>query len=125
MAGALWPHVRDMVGEAPRKTDMGSLRELDTDVLSGRALVWVVHSDARGIEGAAVTRVDLTEHSKVCTILACGGVGMDRWLPLIDGIEKYAKAEGCASTRLYGRRGWKRALPDYKEIGVVMERKLQ
>lgn len=124
MVGALWPHVRDMVGEAPRKTDMGSLAELDTDVLSGRALLWVVHSDSRGIECACVTRLDVTERSKVCTILACGGRGRGRWLHLLEQIERYAKTEGCNSTRLYGRRGWKRALPDYQEIGIVMERKL-
>ena len=124
MAGDLWPHVRPMVGQAPIKTDMGSLRELDTDVLSGRALLWIVHSDSNGIECAAVTRLDLTERSKVCTILACGGSHMRRWLHLLDGIEQYAKNEGCNGVRLYGRRGWKRALPEYREIGVVMERKL-
>jgi len=113
-----------MVGRAPVKTNMGSLSELDTDVLSGRALLWIVHSDGHGIEAATVTRLDLTEHSKVCTILACGGVKRSRWLHLLEEIEAYAKAEGCGSTRLYGRKGWKRALPDYREIGIVMERKL-
>lgn len=122
MVGELWPHVRSMVGRASDKTDMGSLSELDTDVLSGRALLWTVHGD--GIEAATVTRLDLTEHSKVCTILACGGAGRSRWLHLLSEIETYAKAEGCDGVRLYGRRGWKRALPDYREIGIVMERKL-
>jgi len=124
MAGDLWPHIRSMVGQAPVKTDMGRLSELDTDVLSGRALLWVAHSDGHGIEAATVTRLDLTERSKVCTILACGGKGRSRWLHLLSGIEAYAKAEGCDGVRLYGRRGWKRALPDYREIGIVMERKL-
>lgn len=124
MVGDLWPHVRAMVSRAPVKTDMGSAAELDTDVLSGRALLWIVHSDSRGIEVAAVTRLDLTERSKVCTILACGGEGRSRWLHLLADIEAYAKAEGCDGVRLYGRRGWKRALPDYREIGIVMERKL-
>lgn len=111
-----------MAAKAPRKTDMGSLAELDADVLSGRALLWLVHGD--GIECVCITRIDRTEHSKVCTILACGGQGRGRWLHLLNGIEQYAKAEGCNSTRLYGRRGWKRALPEYREIGIVMERKL-
>ncbi|MGD9725259.1 MAG: hypothetical protein AB7R40_23580 [Nitrospiraceae bacterium] len=101
---------------------MGSLQELDTDVLSGRALLWIVHGD--GIEAATVTRLDLTEHGKVCTILACGGLGRSRWLHLLGDIEAYAKTEGCDGVRLYGRRGWKRALPDYREIGIVMERRL-
>jgi hypothetical protein len=125
MVGDVWPIVRSMVAQAPVKTDMGSVSELDTDVLSGRALLWIVHSDERGIEAATVTRLDLTEHSKVCTILACGGAERSRWLQLLPEIENYAKAEGCDGVRLYGRRGWKRALPEYREIGVVMERKLR
>lgn len=124
MVGALWPHVRAMVGKAPAKTNMGSLTELDTDVLSGQALLWIVHSDDHGIEAATVTRLDQTEHSKVCTILACGGEKRSRWLHLLAGIEDYARAESCDGVRLYGRRGWKRVLPDYREIGIVMERKL-
>lgn len=122
MVAKVWQHVRWMVGRAPQKTDLGSLDELDTEVLSGRALLWIVWSDH--IECACVTRLDVTEHSRVCTILACGGEGRSRWLHLMGGIENYAKAEGCDSTRLYGRKGWKRALPDYREIGVIMEKKL-
>lgn len=123
MAGQVWPRVRSMAGQAPDKTDMGTLAELDTDVLSGRALLWIVCEDA--IEAAVVTRLDLTEHSKVCTILACGGKNVRKGLHLLDSIESYARVEGCDGVRLYGRRGWKRALPDYREIGVVMERKLR
>jgi hypothetical protein len=122
MAGQLWPHVRQMVGSALDKTDLGRLSDLDTDVLSGRALLWIIHGD--GIESAGVTRLELTQHSKVCLIVAHGGGGADRWLHLLEGIENYAKAEECDSVRWVGRKGWKRKLPEYREIGVVMERKL-
>lgn len=122
MVGDLWPIVRPLVSRAPVKTDLGSVSELDTDALSGRALLWIVYGD--GIEAAVVTRLDITERSKVCTILACAGTVQDS-LHLLDGIERYAVAEGCNSVRLYGRKGWKRALPGYREIGVIMERKLK
>jgi hypothetical protein len=61
---------------------------------------------------------------KVCVIIACGGIDMPRWLPLIEGIEKYARAEGCAAVRIVGRKGWARVLPDYRVHRVVLERKL-
>jgi hypothetical protein len=120
MAGNLWPHVRPMVGSALDRTDLGALSDLDTDVLSGRALLWVVASDK--IEGAGVTRLEITQHSKVCFIVAFGGKGPSQGL--LTTIENYAKAEGCDCVRWVGRRGWKRKLPEYKEIGVVMERKV-
>jgi hypothetical protein len=120
MAGDLWPHVRPMVGAAMDRTDLGRLADLDTDVLSGNALLWVVVTDK--IEGAGVTRLEITQHSKVCLIVAFGGKGPSQGL--LSTIEQYAKAEGCDCVRWIGRKGWKRKMPDYKEISVVMERRL-
>jgi hypothetical protein len=37
---------------------------------------------------------------------ACGGSDMKRWLPLIDQIETYARAEGCRRVSIFGRKGW-------------------
>lgn len=121
MAGELWPHVRPMVCSAIDRTDLGRASDLDTDVLSGRALLWIVHGT--GIECAVVTRLEQTQHSKVCFIPALGGRGSRHWLHLIEGIENYAKAEGCDCIRWVGRKGWKRMLPEYREVGVVMERR--
>jgi hypothetical protein len=109
-----------MVGAAFDRTDLGSLSDLDTDVLSGRALLWVVATDK--IEGAGVTRLEITQHSKVCFIVAFGG--HTRNMELFPAIEEYARAEGCDCVRWVGRKGWKRKLPGYREIGVVMERKV-
>lgn len=124
MAGDLWHHVRPLAGAALDRTDLGSLSELDTDVLSGRALLWIVHSDGRGIECAAVTQIQKTQASKVCMILACGGSGAERWKHLLSGVEEYAKSENCDAVRFTGRKGWKRIYPEYREIGAVFERRL-
>lgn len=111
-----------MVCAAYDRTDLGHSSSLDTDVLSGRALLWIVHGD--GIECALVTRLETTQHSKVCFIAALGGKGAGRWLHLIEQLEDYAKAEGCDCIRWMGRRGWKRKLPGYREVGVIMERQI-
>ena len=39
-------------------------------------------------------------------------------------IEAYAKAEGCACVRIYGRKGWARVLKDYQVEQIVLERQL-
>ena len=39
-------------------------------------------------------------------------------------IEFWAKSQGCTKIKLTGRRGWKRALPDYKEKLVKLEKEL-
>jgi len=124
LAGELWPHVRSLAGAALDRTDLGHLSDLDTDVLSGRALLWVVHSGGASVDCAAVTQIQKTQSGTACMILTCGGAGAKRWIPLLREIEEYARAEGCGSVRFIGRKGWKRICPEYREIGAVFERKL-
>lgn len=120
LAADLWPHVRKYAGAALDRTDLGLLSDLDTDVLSGRALLWVDDQ----AKCAVVTRIEQTQASKVCLICTVGGDVAKRQESLLFSIEEYAKAEGCNSIRWTGRRGWKRIFPEYREIGVVFERKL-
>jgi hypothetical protein len=49
---------------------------------------------------------------------------MGRWLDLLGGIEEWAKAEGAALVRIYGRPGWVRMLRNYQVSNVVLERRL-
>lgn len=123
MAEDLWPHVRAMARAALDKTDLGLLSDLDTDVLSGRALIWVV-SGGKRIHCAAVSQIQNTQASKVCMILTCGGSEIKSWAHLLSGVEQYAREEGCDCVRFIGRKGWKRIYPEYREIGAVFERRL-
>ena len=47
------------------------------------------------MESAAATVLINSEIGRVCIITVCGGSDMKRWLPLIEQIESYARAEGC------------------------------
>jgi hypothetical protein len=49
---------------------------------------------------------------------------MHEWLSLIDGIEKYARAEQCEGVIVMGRPGWQRMLSGYKQRGTILERSL-
>ena len=53
-------------------------------------------------------------------------MGRDRgeWLPLLAGLERYAKSENCQAMRIFGRRGWERLLPDYKPARVLLQKEL-
>lgn len=85
-------------------------------------LLWVVHNGV--INAAVVTQVSVSEGGKVCTIIACGGSGVLKVLPLLERIEQYAKQEGCRSVIVYGRKGWARALRDYSTAAVVLRKEL-
>lgn len=109
-----------------RAIERGGLSLVETVrdiVLSGHALLWVAWNGEK-IEAAAVTHLSMTDAGKICTLLACGGTEMERWLPLLEEIEQYAKAEGCTAFRIFGRRGWARMLPTYKVHRIVLDKRL-
>lgn len=118
----VWPHVSAGILAAFEKVDIGRFDELERDVMNGDALLWLVNGD--GIEAAIVTQIINSQKSKVCMVSALVGSDRDRWLHLESKIADYAKAEGCVSMRMIGRKGWKLVLKGYAEIGVVLERQL-
>jgi len=104
--------------------DLGTFAQIEHDVLSGQALLWLVWQ-APVIKAAAVTQLVRSERSKVCMIVACGGEGMALWLPPNGKIECYARDEGCDAVRILGRKGWTRVLKDYRAPRVVLEKRLE
>ncbi|WFU35664.1 hypothetical protein QA635_15145 [Bradyrhizobium brasilense] len=96
---------------------------MEADILSGRGLLWLAW-DGRAIQAAATTVLINSEIGKVCVITACGGTGMKRWLPLLNGIESYARDEGCTRVRIYGRKGWLRVLDGYRAKHVIMDKEI-
>jgi hypothetical protein len=130
-AAAIWPHVRELIRAAMRRGGLSSFRPVEANVLAGDALLWLAW-DGERIQAAAVTELHATEWRKACVIVACGGrgprsgsgAGMTAWLPLLAGIETYARAAGCACVRIMGRKGWARALPTYRTTRIVLEKEL-
>lgn len=118
----VWPLVSHFILSAMKRGDGGSFAEVQDGVLTGRALLWLAVS--KEIEGAAVTKIAITESGKVCWIVACGGVHLSRWIDCLDAIEAYAKTVGCHAVRLMGRSGWLRVLKNYKATKIVLERRL-
>ena len=103
--------------------DLGRFDVIEKDVHSQNAILWVAYVN-RNLASAAVTQIDKTECSKVCTLQACGGSGVNNWIQLLEVIESYARNNGCDCVRFMGRKGWARLLKNYRTDKVIMERKL-
>jgi hypothetical protein len=123
----VWPQVAPRFRSATRRTGISAFEDIEREILKGDALLWLALSgDGRvsHIDAAAATRLELTEAGKVCVITACAGNNMACWLPLIAGIEAYAKAEGCRNVRIFGRKGWLRVLDGYRQTHVILDKEL-
>lgn len=121
--GEIWSHVGPLLKAACYRTKLNAFADIEADILAGRSLVWVAWNGCT-VESAAATILINSEIGKVCVITACGGSDMRRWLPLIDQIEAYARAEGCKRVRIYGRKGWLHVLDGYEEKHIIMDKEL-
>ena len=105
------------------KGRLSSYADVEHSVRNGRALLWLAWNGEK-IKAAAVTELAIVNGETFCTIVACGGHDRAQWLPLIAGLEAYGRREGCAAMRIYGRRGWRKLLPEYRITRVLLEKPL-
>lgn len=115
-----WPSARQLIKTAIEQTDLSEFADIEVQVLAGDQLLWLAWSGK--IEAAATTHLIKTRGKPVLVITACSGHDRARWLPLLAHIETYARNEGCSRVRLYGRKGWERALDGYRCDYVILEK---
>lgn len=120
---AIWPFVSERLHGAVRKTDLAHSADIDADTLRGGGQLWLAFLGDT-ITAAATTILIRTDRNLVCVMSAIGGGNMQSWLPLLSGVEAWAKAEGATKFRIFGRKGWTRVLADYSVTHVVLERQL-
>lgn len=117
-----WPHVRDLIKAAIDRTGLSDFGDIEADVIQGKQLLWLAYGE--GIEAAATTHLIKTEDRPVCILTACSGHQRERWIPLFNQIENYARNEGAKAMRIYGRKGWERVLSGYRVEHVILEKGL-
>ncbi len=116
-----------LLRRATKRTGLSAFADIEREILAGGALLWLAvigEGSALAIEAAASTSLQHTDAGKVCVITACAGHDMSRWLPLISGIENYARDEGCTCVRIFGRNGWLRVLDGYEASYVILDKEL-
>jgi hypothetical protein len=119
----VWPHVRPLLEKACRRASLNAFADFETDILTGRSLVWIAWN-GNTIEAVAATVLINSDNGKVCVITLCAGHAMQRWLKLIERIENYARDEACARIRIFGRKGWLRVLEGFEAKHLVMDKAL-
>jgi len=122
MVGQYWPFVAPFLRKATEKTRLSSFADIESEVIEGNGLLWVAWNER--IEAAATTVLNKVGDDLYCTLTACGGTGVNDWIGLLLGIEKYARIEGCKALRIFGRKGWAKLLKDYEVTNIVLEKAL-
>lgn len=89
----------------------------------GDLQLWV-HFSGESMNMAVVTELADFALRRVCIIWLIGGEDRNEWLNHRETIHAWAKDKGAQVTRLYGREGWQKVLPDYHLRGVILEKEL-
>ena len=118
----IWRVWDDVFPFLQKGLDAGSDYVID-DILSGlecaEMQLWTAQDNGQ-IKAAMVTTLQ-DEH---CLLLVAGGSEVQSWMQWLPVVEQWAKGCGVKEMRIYGRRGWLKVLPGFRERTTEMVKPL-
>lgn len=121
-AEIIWEHVAPLLQKAIDKTsDSFSTDDIRELVRAAKAQLWVA-VDGK-ITAAFITTIEASPSDKWVRVMWCGGEDSE-WLPQFEAVERWAKSIGASKVMIFGRKGWTKKLPTYRQSAVVLEKKL-
>lgn len=109
-----WPEAEVLLG------DEGKL--LLAPLNDGLATLWVAIDGA--VKMALVTELIDTDQGRECFLRMIGGTDRAGWLPFLENVIEWARAQGCVALEGTMRPGWERVLPEFKKTFVVLRREI-
>lgn len=119
----VWHLAAPLIQKAIDKTsDFFRVDDVRALVEAQKAQLWLV-VDKEPV-AAWVTTVERSPSNTRVRVMWCGGEDSDEWLPLFEGVENWARSIGASKLTIFGRKGWIKKLPTYRQAAVVLEKKL-
>lgn len=110
------PMLQRVIDEAENMVDLDYVW---SEVISERSQFWPMP------RAVIVTRIEVYPSGvKALLHWLCGGDDLDDMRATEATIAKWAKKQGCTRSEIVGRRGWLRALKDYREGSTIMVKEL-
>src|SRR3954447_13482702 len=124
-----WPRIAPLVALAcARSSGKFVAADVARAVAAGEFQLWVGATTAEpGTPRVMlITRLLPYPRLTVCELLACVGDDREAWEPLLEDIERWAKANGAALMQPIARPGWERVLAKrgYRKTHVMLEKVL-
>jgi hypothetical protein len=123
---SVWEDVRAPIEDAC-KTTRGKFdaEDIRAGLLTGEDQLWIWRTQTAFAVG--ITRLANYPKQRVCTLRIVTGNNVDEWyLPCLDTIERWAKANGCHAMEFQARPGWERFIRPlgYDKTHVYLEKSL-
>lgn len=115
-----WPEIEKHISRV--KDVPWSLADVRRELEEARAQAWGMRTDH--VLGFWITRIENTWTAKYGVVWITAGDGLDIGMPAYrEVIEPWFWSQGCEWIDIHGRKGWKRVMPDYEEIAVVLRKR--
>ena len=120
-----WGFVEGLVEEACNSSGLYWPSEIYAELLAGSYQLWLAWNKD-GIRACMVTTVEQSQRAKWVRGILCAGENPADWVPHIEFIEAWAKAQGATYSHMMGRPGFEKWLrpKGYRRTHALMEKRL-
>lgn len=114
------PHIEAVINRVDDETDID---EIYDELIAQKRQLWMVFKKGE-VVASVLTRITICNGKRVGYLTHAGGQGANEWFDIVNPIGEFFKAEECEKFRIFGRKGWKKYLPDWRNDLIMFERKL-
>ena len=121
----IWEDVAPMLARVTSHTE-GELEPDDfiEPLTHGEMQLWIVIED-KEIIAALITQVIPYPQKKVLRLISLAGEDFSKFKDFISMVESFAIRSECSSLEMWGRKGWKKLLPDWKDSYIVFTKDIK
>ena len=121
----VWEEVAPLLDTVKEHTE----GELETDdflepLTHGDMQLWIA-TEGSTVHGVMVTQLVPYPQKKILRIISLAGDNFEELRGFQEMIEAFAVKTGCTALEMWGRKGWKKLLPDREDTYVVYTKDLK
>ena len=115
----VWDQVEPILARAVSRSE-GELKTNDilNFVIEGDMQLWIV-SENKEIIAALVTQIITYPQKRILRLVSLAGEDFNKFKHFLDMVQSFAIQKGCTALELWGRKGWKKLLPEWNSKYIV------
>ena len=123
------PYVWDQVEPLLARVTPHTEGELEADdyiepLNEGKMQLWITSEDNK-VHSAMITQIVPYPQKKVLRIISLAGSEFSKIYSYLDMVESFALRTDCTALEMWGRKGWKKLLPEWKDSYIVFTKDLK
>ena len=109
------PILARVIPHSEGELETGDILDLVTE---GSMQLWIV-AENKEIIAALVTQIITYPQKRILRLVSLAGEDFNKFKHFLDIVESFAIQKGCTALELWGRKGWKKLLPEWNSEYIV------